>query len=168
MHVFVTSDSHFGQAGMLEFLRPDGSRLRPFASVEEHDDHLVAAWNARVQPTDKVYHLGDVAMHHRAIATIGRCNGRKVLIKGNHDTHRLTKYLPWFYDVRAYHVLDKLVLSHVPIHPESLGRFRGNVHGHLHAQQLADPRYQNVCVEHTHWAPLELSEVQQLFRSPTS
>jgi len=59
--VFLVSDTHFGHAGVCRFTRNDGvTKLRPWDNAEEMDEAMVAAWNERVKPNDKVYHLGDV------------------------------------------------------------------------------------------------------------
>src|ERR1700743_2353660 len=152
--VWLTSDTHFGHVGVTKFLKEDGSKLRPWDNIYDMDDALVENWNSVVKPTDKVYHLGDVVINRRAFSTLFRLNGEKVLIKGNHDLFRLEEYLPHFKDIRAYHVMDNLILSHIPIHPDSKGRFRGNIHGHLHSNSLDDPWYKCVCVEQTNFTPI--------------
>ena len=42
---------------------------------------MVKRWNETVRPNDKVYHLGDVVINRKALKTLGRLNGEKVLIK---------------------------------------------------------------------------------------
>ena len=86
---FVVSDTHFGHAGVCRFLRDDGTKLRPWDTVEEMDEYMVEAWNNTVRPQDKVYHVGDVVMNRRCLKIMERLNGDKVLIKGNHDIFRL-------------------------------------------------------------------------------
>ncbi|MGA1873758.1 MAG: hypothetical protein ACMUHY_08805, partial [Thermoplasmatota archaeon] len=44
----------------------------------------------------------------------------KVLIKGNHDIFKLTDYTKYFRDIRGYHVMNGLILSHIPISKDSL------------------------------------------------
>jgi len=161
MNIFLTADTHFGHAGMCKFLRNDGTKLRPWETPEEMDEVMVERWNKVVRPNDKVYHLGDVVIARKNLATLSRLNGDKVLIKGNHDIFSLKDYLKHFRDIRAYHVLDHMLLSHIPVHPESKGRFKANVHGHTHANVIPDPWYQCVCVEHTDWAPISLEEVRK-------
>ena len=160
---FLISDTHFGHKGVTRFLRDDGTKLRPWDSVEEMDEALVANWNRVVTPYDKVYHLGDVVINRHALNTLYRLNGRLILIKGNHDNFRLDEYTPFFDDVRAYHVLDDILLAHIPVHPESLRRWRGQIHGHLHANTLDDPRYVNVSVEQINYTPIPFDEVKQRF-----
>lgn len=164
-NVFLVSDTHFGHANICKFTNEDGSPLRPWDDVNEMDEDMVRFWNEIVRPNDKVYHLGDLVINDRHLKTIERLNGTKVLIKGNHDTAKLSKYVPLFKDVRSYHVLKGLIFSHIPIHEDSLNRFGCNVHGHLHGglvkkDGIIDTRYFNVCVEHTNFRPILLEDVK--------
>lgn len=167
MNTFLISDTHFSHAGVCTFLNEDGTKMRPWDNVGEMDEALVKNWNDLVGPKDKVYHLGDVVMNRRALPIMKRLNGDKVLIKGNHDIFKLRDYAPYFRDVRAYHVLHRMLLSHIPVHPNSVGRFSCNIHGHLHSRKVmtlqGDPDlcYLNVCVEQTNFRPVSLDEVEK-------
>jgi calcineurin-like phosphoesterase family protein len=169
---FLVSDTHFGHAGVTKFMRRDGvTKLRPWDSVEEMDEELVRRWNDRVRPKDKVYHLGDVVINRKSLSIMDRLNGDKVLIKGNHDIFKLEDYSKYFRDVRSCHVLNGMILTHIPLHADSIGRFGTNIHGHLHEHRVMksrmhfwkeiDPRFHCVCVEQTDYAPISLEEVQQ-------
>ena len=139
--VFLVSDTHFGHTGVCRFTRNDGvTKLRPWDSPEEMDEAMIKAWNERVKPTDKVYHLGDVVINRKALKTLSRLNGDKVLIRGNHDIFRDDDYRQHFRELRAYHVMNGMILSHIPVHSESLGRFGVNIHGHLHANRVRKAR----------------------------
>ena len=162
--VFLVSDTHFGHAGVCRFLREDGTKLRPWDSPEEMDEYMVEAWNKKVRPNDKVYHLGDVVINRRALKILALLNGDKVLIRGNHDIFRDTEYREYFREIRAYHVMNGMILSHIPIHSDSLGRFGTNIHGHLHSNRVmkdgvVDTRYHCVCVEQTDFAPILFEDV---------
>jgi len=128
---------------------------------------MIEFWNDTVRPKDKVYHLGDVVINRKAFPTLDKLHGEKVLIKGNHDLFRLEEYTKYFKDIRAYHVLNNYILSHIPVHPDSKGRFKGNIHGHLHANVLADPWYQNVSVEQTNFRPILFEEFLKRFPQET-
>jgi calcineurin-like phosphoesterase family protein len=176
---FLVSDTHFGHAGVCRFTHPDDPavKLRPWDNPDEMDEEMVRRWNERVRPTDKVYHLGDVVINRRALRTLHRLNGDKVLIRGNHDIFRDEEYRTYFRELRAYHVLNGAILSHIPVHEASLGRFGVNIHGHLHAGRVKracgvdvktgavlygtdnDLRYHCVCVEQTDFAPILLDDV---------
>ncbi len=170
--VFLVSDTHFGHAGVCRFMRNDGvTKLRPWDSAEEMDEFMVERWNERVRPNDKVYHLGDVVINRKALGIMRRLNGDKVLIRGNHDIFRDTDYREHFRELRAYHVMNGMILSHIPIHSESLGRFGVNIHGHTHANRvmlpgfngkitdIVDVRYHCVCVEQTDFSPILFEDV---------
>ena len=139
--VFLVSDTHFGHAGVCRFMRDDGvTKLRPWDNPDEMDEDMIKYWNETVRPNDKVYHLGDVVINRKALKTLSRLNGDKVLIRGNHDIFRDDEYREYFRELRAYHVMNGMILSHIPIHPESLGRFGVNIHGHLHTNRVRKPR----------------------------
>jgi calcineurin-like phosphoesterase family protein len=177
--VFLVSDTHFGHAGVCRFTRADGcTPLRPWTDPDEMDEDMIEAWNDRVRPNDKVYHLGDVVINRKALKTLARLNGDKVLIRGNHDIFPDAEYREYFRELRAYHVMNGMILSHIPIHSESLGRFGTNIHGHLHANRVKrargvdartgeilysdeiDPRYHNVSVEQLpDFAPILFEDV---------
>jgi len=166
---FFTSDDHFGHRAIID------ERMhapRPFASIEEHDETLVARWNAAVHPEDTVWHLGDFAYrcseaHARAI--FGRLNGRKLLIRGNHD--RIGARLPWaepVRDVARIEVLDEEVgpvriwLSHYAhvVWPNS---FRGAIHlyGHSHGSLPGTATSLDVGVDCWDWTPVTLDRIRE-------
>ncbi|WP_156250887.1 metallophosphoesterase [Pseudactinotalea terrae] len=81
MATWYSADPHFSHTNILH-LGPG----RPFATIAQHDEALLEAWNSRVAPGDDVWLLGDVAMKTTAAAAvIGRLNGRVHLVAGNHD-----------------------------------------------------------------------------------
>lgn len=178
---FVISDTHFGHTNSWQlFKRRDGSPLRPFSSTEEMDEAMIERWNAKVQPHDVVYHLGDVVINRKYLHLVKRLNGKKRLVRGNHDIFKDQDYrdvgFDSLYGVRVF--TDKFILSHIPLHPDCItDRFKVNVHGHLHANEVMrtrtdmvhitmtglvaepDPRYLCVSVEHTNYEPLSFEEV---------
>lgn len=160
---WLISDTHFGHNAIIDFKQPDGTPLRPFTTIEEMDQALVDNWNKTVKPKDKVYHLGDVVIHRKALKILQLLNGDKVLIRGNHDIFKLNDYTPYFRDIRAFHKLNNWILSHVPLHPESLNNHI-NIHGHLHCTHVKlngdrDIRYHNICVEHTNYTPISIEDL---------
>lgn len=46
---------------------------------------MVEQWNKLVKPKDRIYVLGDVAIKRSGLKILEQLNGRKVLVKGNHD-----------------------------------------------------------------------------------
>lgn len=176
--VFLTSDTHFGHAGVCRFTEADGvTKIRPWTDPAEMDEEMIRRWNDAVRPNDKVYHLGDVVINRKSLSTLSRLNGDKVLIRGNHDIFRDDEYRLYFRELRAYHVMNGMILSHIPVHEASLGRFGVNIHGHLHSNRVKkargidaktgatlysdenDVRYHCVCVEQTDFTPILFEDV---------
>lgn len=166
--VFLTSDTHFGHLGVCTFTGDDGEKIRPWTDPNEMDEEMVRRWNETVRPKDKVYHLGDVVINRKALGIMRRLNGDKVLIRGNHDIFRDEEYREHFRELRAYHVMNGMILSHIPLHPDSLSRFGTNIHGHTHQRRVMtevwgeyviDTRYHCVCVEQTDFRPILFEDV---------
>ena len=49
---YFTSDQHFGHFNIIRLCQ------RPFESVEEMDEVMLAKWNAKVNDSDRVFILG--------------------------------------------------------------------------------------------------------------
>lgn len=166
---FVIADLHFQHAGAIKWLKDDGTRYRPFDTIEEMDETIVQNWNKVVTPDDKVYVLGDVSMNKHGLTVVGRLNGTKVLIKGNHDNCKPHDYLSYFKDIRGSWQLGEYILTHIPIHQQSLARWaKGSIHGHLHSNRVLlengeiDRRYICVSVEQTNYTPWPFDDIEKL------
>ncbi|BCM83812.1 metallophosphoesterase [Methylobacterium indicum] len=170
MTTFFTGDTHFGHGGILSNRM---TRPRPFASVEAHDEAIVAHWNNRVRPGDRVYHLGDFAYgcslaHARSI--FDRLNGRKVLIRGNHEERG--ERLPWeaIHDVLRLSVQDQGMPDAVPVwlshyaHLAWPDSHRGRLHlyGHSHGAIPSTSRSCDVGVDCWGFRPVTVPEIQEL------
>jgi len=73
---------HFGHANILKHDK------RPFSSIEEHDEALIANWHEAVRAQDVIYCLGDITFSSKRDAIVellGRLNGKIFLVRGNHD-----------------------------------------------------------------------------------
>lgn len=168
---FYISDTHFHHANILNFMTKEGLPLRPFRSVHEMNQYVLNQWNSVVSDEDTVVHLGDVSMKntHKWMEIISELNGRKILIKGNHDSGKLNVYSRYFDDIRSYevkHLPDGrlVIFSHIPIRVDG-GRFDFNVHGHTHSNDIPDDRYMNICVEKINYTPIEWNDiVKELMR----
>ena len=82
---FYTSDLHLCHENMLKF-EPES---RPFKTIDEMNEAIIKKWNDKVKQDDEVYILGDFCFDNqgnKATAFLKRLNGKKYLIKGNHDS----------------------------------------------------------------------------------
>jgi len=77
-----TSDQHFGHHNIIEHAE------RPFSGLTEMHEVMIERYNAIVPEDALVVHVGDVIFrgsHAWARAILARLNGRKILVRGNHD-----------------------------------------------------------------------------------
>jgi calcineurin-like phosphoesterase family protein len=149
---------------------------RGFASVEEHDEHIITQWNSVVHKRDTTYILGDVTMEKaEQYALLDRLNGAKRIVLGNHD---LPKHVPKLLEhVQSVSGMEKykgIFLTHCPIHTMELEhRVSRNIHGHIHSALVmypvrlfgiklfdrVDRRYHCVSCEHVDFVPKTLKEL---------
>lgn len=148
MNKYIISDPHFGHDNILKLERPQ------FATIEEHDAYIINQINKIVKLTDTLYILGDIGNIDKARLL----NGRKIMIKGNHDKRNLTEFESVFaevYDTPIY-LTPKLVLSHEPIQVNTSVL---NVHGHLHGARLESTNHFNVSAALVNYTPITYEEI---------
>lgn len=177
-NIFFASDHHLGHANILKFNKADGTLMRPeFKSLDHMHEVMIERHNRKVQPTDVMYFLGDVGFNKSTLEKLlPRFNGRKRLILGNHDYNTrpmMRFYLEHFQKIMSWkHFTQRgdygIVVTHFPLHESSfLGRYKGNcinVHGHIHARHIPDPRWVNVSVEEIDYTPVDLEYLIRLAR----
>lgn len=167
---WVYSDPHFYHKNICKFTNYDESKLRPWDDAEKMTEDMILWYNELVADGDRVYILGDVAFSPTDMRkAVSRLKGRKVLVPGNHEPTEMRKYLDLFDDVRGYVVKKGFVMSHMPIHPQSLSRWQLNIHGHTHNNTVKenikhpdgpdDTRYYCACVERTNFRPIPLDTI---------
>ena len=139
MKIWITSDLHFGHTNIMKFC-PE-TRARFNNDVNYMNEMMVEEWNAKVSPEDTVYILGDVAFMpaSKAAQYMNRCNGRKILIEGNHDRKALADpvFQKCFAEVHKYHHITHnghmITMFHYPIAEwDQMHRGSLHFHGHLH------------------------------------
>ena len=168
MTPWLIADHHFSHSNILKFTRRDGSPLRGhlWNSIDDHDSDLIQKHNAKVRPDDRVYILGDVAMNRTGLEKARLLNGRKILISGNHDVIKNGGYDQIFESIHGAYSIGKYIMTHIPIHPGSLHRWKGNIHGHLHDGRVllesgeVDHRYISVSAEIVGFEPITFGEIE--------
>lgn len=139
--VCFISDPHFGHHNIIDFARPE------FTDLEEMHETIVEAWNMTVNKKDVVWVLGDLAFNPWGLSQVGKLNGIKKLVLGNHDKLKPQEYCQYFSKLYGMCYYKEAVLSHMPVHTDQL-KFRAkfNVHGHIHDPKgvVKDKRY--VCI----------------------
>lgn len=161
MAVLFTSDTHFGDHRILRTAR------RPFATIAEHDAHLVARWRATVGPDDVVWHLGDVAPGYTSRqldALLAELPGEKHLITGNNDD-AATRTHPAWASVHDYAEITEdgllCILCHYPFRTwNRIGKGALDLHGHSHAMLKPLTRQYDVGVDAQEFAPASLAAIR--------
>lgn len=153
--VFFIGDTHFGHRKIIQF----EADARPFATIEEHDETLIARWNSVVRPKDTVWHLGDVLFGRHSFSMLPRLNGYKRLVLGNHDRYAVGLYAEHFTSICGAAEYKGCILTHIPVHESQFHRYAANIHGHTHSKKLVDPRYICVSAEHHNLTPVLAQEV---------
>jgi calcineurin-like phosphoesterase family protein len=157
--VFFASDTHFSHANIIKYCS------RPYADVEEMDEALIANWNARVRPGDRIYHLGDFAFRNHG-EILARLQGSIHLIRGNHDKglERWADRFASFQDYKDIKIGDQhVVLLHYAMRVWDRSH-HGSFHlyGHSHGNLPEDPGSLSfdVGVDPNGYAPVSFEEVR--------
>ena len=128
IETFFTSDTHFNHANIIKYSH------RPFSSLDEMNETLIANWNKVIKPTDTVYFLGDFAFHRHEYF-VKRLNGHKILIIGSHDKELKPLYRPWAFEMASPMMEINIKGQHVTLCHYCMRRWPRSHHGawHLYA-----------------------------------
>ena len=150
-NIFFIADTHFGEKDVFRMSRENYR----FRTCEIKDRILTENWNRVVQPEDTVYILGDFGNPKYA----ERLNGKKILIKGNHDNYDEEDYLTYFkrtYDMTVLYS-NFFLLSHEPLFIPDFHSPYVNLFGHVHNNPIyktVSPRSYCVCACRINYTPI--------------
>lgn len=158
MSLWFTSDTHFGHKNVIKYCN------RPFQTVEEMDEVLIKNWNSRICPNDVVYHLGDVAFRsvEETNAILKRLNGKKILIRGNHDKKINSSLFEGVYNYYELKVQDKfIVMCHYAMRVWNKSH-HGSYHlyGHSHGTLPQHGLSMDVGVDANEFKPISFEEIK--------
>ena len=169
MESFETSDTHWKHGNILDFHRgtrpiagpelmeffnrrlegdviADEEKRRYFHllndATQEMDELMIAGWNSVVSYKDHTYHLGDFSFGDEEYTRklLGRLNGKKFLILGNHDkimkTHSVSKKFEWvkdYHELRGFNNKSAIPMFHYPLRSWNRSHHGAvMLHGHAH------------------------------------
>lgn len=176
--IFLTADTHFGHRKIIGYCQ------RPFASVHDHDEALIANWNSRVKPKDTVYHLGDFAFlwYREKLSTYAsRLQGHIIFIFGNHDRGKMEEYQQAFDKCYGHRhqrpvvdvKIDKevYIMSHEPLltwtgRAHQRVSFFGHVHSGPKKRFLCQQNSYDIGVDRNEFTPILLEDAVAKARSP--
>lgn len=172
---YCIADLHLDHVNILKHCR------QQFHHIWDMNETIIENWNKTVREKDIVYLLGDICWTLESFAYLRRLNGRIKIVLGNHDLFQVDKYLEVAEvvcgaDQIVQKDFGKIVLTHIPVHTQQLkpvikgdkegnatGRFRLNVHGHLHTEKVNDVRYRCVSCEQVNFTPILIDEIVEDF-----
>lgn len=161
----ILEEAHYSHTNIIRFCE------RPFATIREMDEALIANYNECVKPGDDVYHLGDFSFARNPAEVFYRLNGNKHLILGNHDwkRERELKKLPWGWIKHVYNLRaagKKIWLSHFAHRAWPAGH-HGAIHlyGHSHSQLPDYGRSTDVGVDAWDYKPVHLDTILQMMKN---
>lgn len=158
METFFTSDTHFGHGNVLKYskyrkdimgITEDEWVADKRAAAEKMNEWIISKWNEMISKDDMVYILGDFSLYGKQYNEniLKRLNGRKILIRGNHDIEKAIPYELYenVYDLKSeiftsetHSFIEKGELFRVEMCHYPLlswrNRERGSMmlHGHVH------------------------------------
>lgn len=159
MKYFVTSDTHFGHANILQYCN------RQFKDVEEMNKTIIDRWNERVSNEDTVFFLGDFCFKRSSEAPTGnvfeyyrnKLKGNIIFVRGNHDDNNGTKSK--LEGALIKHGKLYMYLCHKPIN--AMGKFNlvGHIHNKARTWKFKDMYFVNCCVEMWNYYPINLDTI---------
>lgn len=171
--MYFTSDLHLGHKKVLE--------VRPFDTVEEHDDHFIAELK-KVNPKSEIWILGDISCgkEEYALERLKEVPAKMHLVSGNHDSvwpyHRNShnkqkKFFEVFesvsYMARVHFGGKKVFLYHdfygktIPTRENE-----GLLHGHTHSGVvLTDYNTINMCPEAWNYQVVSANEINTMMET---
>lgn len=172
--VFFTSDLHLGHDNIIRYCK------RPFKDLDEMRAVIKKNWNKKVKPDDDVYILGDmvffknnkdISMIEEYIASL---NGKKFLIKGNHDKHNIKQISHLFGWIRDYYKLsvynqDIILLHYAMLVWDKSHHGAWHLYGHSHGTLPNDPNSlsMDVGVDANNFTPVSFDEVKAVMATKT-
>jgi len=178
MFTHFYSDPHYGHRNISKYA------CRPFVSVHQMNEELITRYNDTVGENDFCLWFGDAYFMPKEAAKtmLGRLNGRKAIIKGNHDKHSGR----WFLGIGFSYVFEGPIhltiagraarASHYPYittikdmpHHKYRDRYpmpiKGEIllHGHIHKSYKMYENQIHVGVDAWDYRPVSVKQIEDL------
>jgi calcineurin-like phosphoesterase family protein len=159
MNTWIVSDYHLGDDRM-KILG------RPFDSADVMAETFIKLHNSVVKPEDEVIIVGDVCCNKTLdkISLIERFNGKKTLIRGNHDIGLSDDVLFKYFNVivpdgKGLNVEVGDIPCYATHYPTSGVEDRFNLVGHVHSAWKYQLNMYNIGVDANHFYPVNLNTI---------
>jgi len=170
--VFFSSDFHLGHRAIPKY------RTR-FKDAKEHDEYILQKMEA-LGKRDILYVIGDFLFdgphYEEYIQRIRKMKCRVKLVMGNHDSLELYKEINQKPQSPEGSIEIQLPLfsyknhwiGHAPIIASELRGRKGQIHGHMHLETLADRRYFNVNLDVNDYEFVPFEDIKAYFNKELS
>lgn len=173
MKTFFTADLHLFHKNIIKYCK------RPFENLDEMHETIKQNWNMVVSPIDHVYIVGDVAFSNgvedKVVTYLKNLNGKKFLIRGNHDKKLDSRILAEFQWVKDYYKLkvstpyedQEIVLLHYAMKVWDKSHHGSwHLYGHSHGSLKDDPNAlsMDIGVDANNFIPLSFEQVSEILK----
>lgn len=175
VNIFVIADLHLNHKNIfkyspcrLDIIAKDWGLLNCELEDMEHmlylmEKSFIKRWNNTVRKDDHVYILGDLTLgkdKEMIKNFLSLLNGKKHLIRGNHDVLPAETYYECGFSTVCNHSIlwNNIILSHIPVDHELVPPGYYNFFGHVHSNTSFNwDRGICVSVEQTDMKPFNIS-----------
>lgn len=192
VNIFLISDIHFNHVnrhtGEVQWFLN-----RPWKDPKTMEEAIIKKWNAVVRPGDLVIVVGDVFFNltkQQCLDIMSRLNGRKILVRGNHD-HPSRQMMSHGFDFACEQMEmmiagERVTISHYPFKPKwykilwkkltrrgsdirhldrrpiNKGQFL--IHGHTHSRRTVNGRMIHVGIDSdlSKYAPIPIGKIENI------
>jgi len=176
---FFISDMHFCHKNIDELAERE----------EGWVETLMSNWNNTVSEDSTVFIVGDACLDIKKYSCckeyISKLNGRKILIRGNHDRYENGKLLSVGYEFVLSNLFIKVMakspfniyVQHIPPAERDIESLMNKmrryphvvVHGHVHRKKpfvytIKGVKFINVSVEVVNYTPISLEEIIKIYK----
>lgn len=160
--LYFTADWHFGHKNIIEYCK------RPFKTVDEMNEALIVNYNEKVSNSDTCIFVGDFVFYdqeYTCTELLKRLNGKKILVKGNHDWLSNKKYIKaGFIQSTKSLVIDGYRVVHRPGKCDRYNEKRFIV-AHVHEHWRVKGKMINVGVDMWGFKPIPFHIVDSYFNT---
>ncbi|NCQ51807.1 hypothetical protein GW796_07930 [archaeon] len=163
-NLYFWSDLHLYHHNIIRYAE------RPFETVEHMNETMINNYWSKVTDSDVVVFGGDVGFGdiNDVQNLISQLPGKKILVLGNHDFDKNKGFfrnyntfdittMAFTFQKELNGVIYNILVTHYPINKNQLPKNTINIHGHIH-QHLPGDKNINMCVEHTGFSPISMTE----------
>ncbi len=171
LDVGFISDLHLGHMAI--------AKARGFDDIDKYNEEVIRRINKVCGKRTLLFLAGDSVFESKKyIPLLGEIEARIALIGGNHETRNLfselCKYVESISGALEY---KDGIITHIPIHPQEMIRFKFNAHGHTHenlvkkfiytprevtAREIVDNRYKNISWDRLEGTPISFEKMISL------